>query len=289
MLLERQRQLDRIFRTVGDLPALPITVAEVLTLTEDPSANMEQVSEIIQHDPALTAKVLRVSNAPYYGMRQYVGTLRLALVLLGVREVRNIVLGVSVFDMLHGGKLDAMLLREFWDHSVQVGGITKKLATELYPGLQGEDFVSGLLHDMGKILFLRQFRPKYEEVFQASGGCGNRLCAMETETFGFDHADGAAALASHWNLPQTLKDALWCHHASPDRPLAGAKDPKLAALVRLADALAREDRADPGNPCCTDEDAWEILDRCGEYSDPAARRQLLDGLLADLDLSEEPH
>jgi len=271
-------RLDRVISCVGDLPALPDIVAQVLSITEDPSVAMSRISETVQRDPALTAKILKVSNSAYYGMRQYVGTLKLALVILGVREVRNIVLGISVFERLGDGRVDSLLTRNLWHHSVRVGGLSKRLGTALAMGLEGEDFISGLLHDVGKIALIRQLGPGYMRIFKASGGNSEPLCMLEQETFGFDHADAAAALASHWNLPRTLGDSMCCHHASPDRPLADAKDPRLAALVRIANRAAREDFSDPDaapGPSCLDAEAWDMLKSAGIPDGVEARSQML--------------
>ena len=85
---------------VGDLPAMPAVVSEVLRITEDPKVDMQVVGRVIESDPAMAGKILKVSNSSYYGMKQFVGTLKMALVILGVREVRNIVLGISVFEAI---------------------------------------------------------------------------------------------------------------------------------------------------------------------------------------------
>ena len=82
-------EIEEIITKLGELPAMPLVVSEVLNRTEDPTISLSEVSEIIQQDPALTAKILKVSNSPYYGMRQVVGTLKLALVILGVREIQH--------------------------------------------------------------------------------------------------------------------------------------------------------------------------------------------------------
>jgi HD-like signal output (HDOD) protein len=283
---ERLSRLDRVISRIGDLPALPSVVSEALSITEDPSSAMSQISETIQRDPDLTAKILKVSNSPYYGMKQYVGTLKLALVILGVREIRNIVLGVSIFESLSDGHLDAMLAQNFWDHSVRVGGISKKLGAALGLGLQGEDFISGLLHDMGKMALLRQLGPVYMRVLKASGGFSEPLCMMENEKFGFDHADAAAALASCWNLPKTLEDALWCHHPGPERQIANAKDPRLAALVRIANRASREDfvisNGQPG-PSCLEEEAWGVLGSARAPGDSEGRHELLKRFVSEFD------
>lgn len=261
-----RRSIEQVLGRLGDLPAIPEVVAEVLLKTSNPNVALSDVSEVIQRDPALTAKLLKVSNSPYYGMRQVVGTLKLALVILGLREVRNIVLGVSVLESLKNNDTQALLKRpDYWGHSVLVGGLARRLGLHLRLGLQGEDFVSGLLHDIGKLVMWRQLKRDYERVYLASGGHGPVLCAAETEAFGFDHADAAAVLATKWNMPETLVDALWRHHPREDRPLTGAKDPKLAAIVRIANQASQEqwDQGTPDDhPSCADEEAWAtLLDR----------------------------
>lgn len=248
---------------VGDLPSMPEVVAEVLRLTEDPDVAMGDVSHAIELDPGLSAKLLKVSNSPFYGMKQVVATLKLALVILGVREVRNIVLGISVVDGLRNRDTEALLAKsDFWHHSVMVAGLSKKLGNHFDLGLQGEDFISGLLHDIGKMVMWRQMRKEYEPLILASGGASLALCEAERAKFGFDHADAAALLAERWNLPGSLGDALWCHHPYNDRYVRDAKDPQLAALVRIANLAARdpwEDEEDGEIMSVADNEAWGVL------------------------------
>jgi len=104
--------IDKVVARIGDLPAMPDIVAKVMEITEDPGVAVSDVSELIEQDLSLTAKLLKVSNSSYYGMRQVVGTLKLALVILGVKEVRNIVLGISVLDTLRDSTTDRLLNRE---------------------------------------------------------------------------------------------------------------------------------------------------------------------------------
>lgn len=265
-----QSNIDEVVASLGDLPAMPKVVAEVLRLTEDTTVPMSEVSQIIEKDPALTAKLLKISNSPYYGMRQVVGTLKLALVILGTQEVRNIVMGVAVIDGLRDSRTEELLKSDdFWKHSVLVGGFAKQLGNYLELGLQGEDFVSGLLHDIGKLVLLQQLYDEYEALYRKSRLLQLPLVELEREAFGFDHADAAAALARHWNLPETLADAVWCHHPREDRSLKAAKDPRLAALVRIANAAAHEDLS-AGSPedvaCVNDEEAWGIVEEIEEMT-----------------------
>lgn len=284
----RQEAVEAVIACVGELPALPSVVSEVLAITDDPAAAVSQISEHVQRDPALTAKILKVSNSPYYGMKQHVGSLKLALVILGVREVRNIVLGISVLEHLQDeGMQESVVARDFWTHSVTVAALTKRLGTAFALGLQGEDFTSGLLHDMGKMVLYRQLGPAYEQIYLDAGGSDARLCELENSTFGFDHADTAAALATHWNLPDSLVDSLWCHHPAPHRPLLDARNPRLAASVCIANLASHDDFLKPAEQCpsCIDEGVWAVLATSKTPGGVAQRKELLSGFCRELEES----
>jgi HD-like signal output (HDOD) protein len=289
--MEPIRRLDQVIERVGDLPAIPEIVAEVLRVTDDPMADMADVTEIVERDPAMTAKILRISNSPYYGMKQYVGTLKLALVILGVREVRNIVLGVSVFDSLKDGKHDRLIPESFWTHSFLVGGLSKQLATTMRLGMHGEAFICGLLHDIGKLVLLRQMLTPYAKLLESTGGRADSLCDAEASQYGFTHADAAAALAERWNFPRTLADAIHLHHPRENVSLTSAKDPKLAAIVRLANIAAYEDfdSSEGGAPAsCADSEIWSVLSTAPEPLDPGDRVRVLGELKEELKDSPPP-
>lgn len=272
--MSTQYSIEKVIAQVGDLPAIPAVVSGVIEMTEDPTVPMARVSEMIQRDPALTVKILRVSNSPYYGMRQYVGTLKLALVILGAREVRNIVVGIAVFDTLRNEHTDVLFEDDFWNHSLTVAGLSKKLASSLELMMQGEDFIAGLLHDIGKMVLCRFLGDRYAAIYRAAVNKGEALFLLENQDLGYNHCDAAAALISKWNLPRVLCDALYCHHAAPDRPVRDAKDPRLAAIVRIADRAVRYDfegKGDSPYSACSDIEAWSALEAvCGPI--PSGKR-----------------
>lgn len=283
--METIRSIEQVIERVGDLPAIPSMVAEVLRMTDDPLVDMADVTEVIERDPAMTAKILRVSNSPYYGMKQYVGTLKLALVILGVREVRNIVLGVAVFESLRDGVHASLVPQAFWSHSFLVGGLSKHLAAALSLGMQGEAFICGLLHDIGKLVLLRQLKTPYARLLESTGGHSATLCHAELSQFGFTHADAAAALAERWNFPKTLADAIHFHHARDGVHLAAAKDPRVAAVVRLANSASHHDFSATDVAMAGEDgeaEAWGILDRAPAPIEPARRNQVLGELLGQL-------
>lgn len=255
--------LATVVSRIGELPVMPEVIREVMELTSDPNVAVSDVTRVIEKDPALAAKLLKISNSSYYGMRQVVGTLKLALVILGVREVRNIVLGVSLLDSLRDSSTDVLLNQHgLWRHSIVVGSLAKRLGLLAQLSMQGEDFVAGLLHDIGKLVMWRQLEQDYRKLTLKADRRKAPLHVLEREAYGFDHADVAAALASAWNLPESLRSALLNHHDGPGRDVARAKSPRLAALVRIANLAAHDDWSleSPEDLMSCTERSWSLLE-----------------------------
>lgn len=275
--------IERILDSIGELPAMPGTVAEVLEVTSNPDVEMSDVCRVVEQDPAMAAKILKVSNSSYYGMKQFVATIKLALVILGVREVRNIVLGISVFDTMKDENVPVKVVQDIWTNSLAVAALSKKLTGHLNLGMQGEEFITGLLSDIGKMIMFRELKGEYAEVYRKHKGDPFQLLEVEMAEFGYTHADAATALAAKWSLPHRLADALWTQYANPDRPLAEASDDKLAAVLRVARMAIFEDFASSAPlRCTTDGEAWVVLDMAKNPIPADRRREVLAEFLAEV-------
>lgn len=290
--MEFSKSVEAVVSRVGELPAMPKVVAEVIRLTENPSTAMAEISEIIQRDPALAAKILQVSNSPYYGLRGQVGTLKLALVILGVREVRNIVLAVSIFDTFHNADTEALMTSNFWSHSISVAGMSKMLAHHIRVGMQGEEFMAGLLHDIGKMILWHQLGKEYARIFNQAAKSGEDLVIAEKTAFGFDHTDVGAALIERWDLPPALGDAIWLHHFHiGGEPLRKAENPVLAAVVRVANQAFHDNLAQREDGECKaadDDEAWSILASVSLPIDRPSRREILTQFALELQNMSAP-
>jgi putative nucleotidyltransferase with HDIG domain len=281
--------VERVLSKVKDLPAAPAVVGEVLRIAEDPKSGMHELSGAVERDPGLTAKLLRVSNSPYYGMRQNVGTLKLALVVLGLREVRNLILGISVVDAVRTDEADAALTRGFWVHAGRVAGLARQLGLQLRLGLQGESFVGGLLHDVGKAAMIRNFPDSYPALCVRYREDGAALCDAEHDAYGFTHAEIAAALMAQWGFPQGLVDAVRLHHGREENDLRSAAEPLLAAAVRLANRAAHANLRDPEEDLFAlpgDVEAAEVLGQNPNFPPLLEVRAFLARLDEELDAGD---
>lgn len=284
--MTKKIRLDKVVSKIGDLPAIPGVVTEVMNLTSDPNASVSELSGLIERDPVLTTKLLKISNSAYYGMRQVVGTLKLALVILGAREVRSIVVGIAVLDTFRDEETEMLLGQHgLWQHSLLVAGIAKKLGTHLDLSLQGEGFIAGLIHDIGKLVLWKHLGAEYRELFERAQREAVPLHQLEQDVLGFNHADAAAALAEAWNLPETLSFAIGAHHTNNDRVQEEGPAPKLAALVRLANMAAHDDFENHEAielPSCADDRAWKALTKVVEPVDIETRKEVLWGFQEEM-------
>lgn len=281
--------LDKVLQRVGDLPAMPEVVAEAVDLMSRTDTDMSEVATTIARDPALTVKLLKVANSPYYGMRQVVGSLKLAMVILGAREIRNILIGVTMMDTFDDAKTAPITRGNFWEHSFRVAALSKRISEHFNLRFQGEDFIAGLLHDIGKLVLYRQLPREYAPVFKQASASHAEIEGLEIAAFGFDHSDAGGAVAKVWNLPETLRDAVLYHHVKDGRSLNSAKDPKLAAVVRLANLAAEEDVLAPdfqpeNSQSCTDGEAWPALENDSPGT-PVSRHEILAAFVLEVNQS----
>jgi len=205
---------NRIIARLLDLPSLPALLMEALQHTND-RQNLSQLADKISRDPAMVGRILRIANSPFYGMSREIGSLREAVVLLGVNRVRDMLLSACFLNMLpiRGNGFDYPL---FWRHSLSVAHCARQLGS--HTGI-GEDlaFTAGLLHDIGRLAAAYLFPDDYCLISQQT-----LLVSLESERriFGFDHVEIGGKVARQWNLPQHIQEAIEQHETQPERNAA---------------------------------------------------------------------
>lgn len=224
--------IETLLDEVVTLPSLPTTVTRVTELINDPSSNLSDVANVIQTDPALALKTLRLVNSAYYGMGQRVDTVDHAVTMLGIKVIRNLAYTAAVFEtfqrgsseLLHHSVTTGIAMRSLIDHSACKGMIDPD-----------EAFVYGLLHDVGKIL-IYEFLPKEaESATLMSHARKLPIFEAEREVIGVDHAELGSRLIEKWGLPAELAAAIAGHHDLS--VCAQANDRKLAAALGVADFI----------------------------------------------------
>ncbi|HJQ83555.1 MAG TPA: HDOD domain-containing protein [Candidatus Binatia bacterium] len=199
-----------------NLPTIPTVLAKILQLVDAESSSGKELIAVIERDQALTGKMLRLANSAFFGQTRRVATIPRAVVLLGFSTVRNLALGVKVWDALGAGVARSRL-EELWSHTVAVAVATKALAGRLRAGDPDEAFTAGLLHDVGRLVLAMRFRDEY---WRAVGGASEagEVEGLEAANLGVDHAEVGGWILEAWSLPPTIVEAVRHHHETASRP-----------------------------------------------------------------------
>lgn len=203
-----------IMDMVERMPAFPISVHRVLELTADINADPKELVAIIEHDPVLIMRILKLANSPYFRLSQKITSVNHAVVIIGFNTVKNLALSVAAIGVLRlktGADFD---MEGFLLHSLSTAAIAKLFAKNMrVPTKESFDyFLSGLLHDFGKIVFAH-FRPiDFQRALGIARERGVPLYEAEREIFNIDHTRVGSILGEKWNLPSNLLDAMEHHH-----------------------------------------------------------------------------
>jgi len=226
--------VDEVMRAVQQLPSLPSVVAQLLDLFSAEDPDSAAIGRAFDHDQALAARVLRVANSSFYGMTGQVGSVQNAIVVLGLRNLRNLTLAAAVTTSFPAFASDWFDQKIFWQHSLAVAQGADVLAQRA--GMHQESaFTTGLLHDIGRLALITCFPAQMREVvlYQRDRDCD--AGEAEQAVLGLDHAMVGAALARRWKFPAAVQEAIARHHATAGA--ARAPD-TLADLLHLADVTA---------------------------------------------------
>jgi HD-like signal output (HDOD) protein/signal transduction histidine kinase len=244
------RQLERVIERIDSLPTLSNVARRVLALSSAENADMREVAQIVESDPALTAKILAICKRADKGLSSQVVSVERAVVLLGFETVRAATLSVEVFELLSTRKTPephernetpAFDRSEYWRFCVAVACASELLAAEVRrPGSPkpAEAFTCGLLHGVGLIALDMVIPRTLKRVVEFAERKRTSVADASRAVVGFDHHTAGRRLAERWDLPQTIVDVIWLHGL----PVEGSVETQSKGVIALVDtaiAIAR--------------------------------------------------
>ena len=226
---------DRFQDTIETLPPLPMIAQRILSATESAETSADDVALVVSEEPAIAAKVLRVVNSSFYGAGRKITQISRAVVIMGSKAVRNLVLGICARDTLSKKNQQTAEHSTLWQHSIVVASASELIAKRIGFRPAEEAFIAGLLHDIGQLAMATLKPDLFRRLLWATGP---EVAVEEREQslFGLSHAEAGYHVLKHWQLPDCLCRVVRHHH-----DLALESDDsafKLAAVVALADVLA---------------------------------------------------
>ena len=211
------------------IPSMPRTAQLAFQVATNPGAANEDFIKVLEGDEGLAARVLRVANSVYYERGQKSETIEQAVVVIGTSNLRSFLSASVLKDIFPGGHPYRAML---WQHDICVAIAARELARIVMPDRDDTAFLSGLMHDVGKLLLLQRFDEDYAQVLRKALQSEASLCTIEADTYVVDHTEIGQYIGEQWSFSSDIIAAIRHHHHAWDKV-----GQSLAAIVKGADIL----------------------------------------------------
>lgn len=224
--------IQRLNKSKIVLPEIPSVVFELNEVIANPMSSADQIAQVVNRSPSLTALLLKIVNSSFYGFPSKIDKISHAVTLIGTREISGLALGISILSIFKDIPREMIDMHSFLKHSLACGILSRILAAQKNFGQTEQLFVSGLLHDLGRLILYLYFTDESRNILSRSRHNQTLLYAEETNYLGCDHAQVGKQLMEQWKLPLILENSVLYHHNPSE-----AQQPIPAAIVHLADII----------------------------------------------------
>jgi len=212
MSLDAIKLIDRDLK----LFTLPDLYFRLRQLLDSPRFSMTEVGKLIGHDPAISARLLRLVNSPFFGIAKKIDTVSRAVAMLGTQQVHDLVLTSSVTESFDKISPKVVNMETFWRRSVFCGLLSRRLASECNVLDCEQVFLGGLLRDIGHLVLYQAVPELAVQAMETAATQGIPLYKVERQLIGADFAQVGGALLRAWNLPESLRQMVE-YHQEPSR------------------------------------------------------------------------
>ena len=234
----------KLSTAVERMPAFPKSVQKILEITRNINCTPKELVSVIEKDPVITMKVLRVVNSAQLGLATKITSVNQSVVYLGQNTIKNLALSIAAIGILPSTNAAGFDIQRYLMHSLTTAAFARQLcgtyaSNEADPG---DCYIAGLLHDFGKIVFAQNMPDQFKQVLATCAESKLPSYRAEEELIGADHTVVGAMLAQKWQFPQALIDCIRTHH-TPNAPTTGMND-----CLRMADLISRRLGDKDGGP-----------------------------------------
>jgi putative nucleotidyltransferase with HDIG domain len=231
------RELEVMIMTASDLPTIPVVATKVMQLIESESATAEELARVVASDPAVAARVLKISNSSFYGCQRQIQTLSHAIVVLGFGTLKSLVVAASVKQVYQPYGLTEKML---WEHSFGAGLAARIIARKTRLVSEEEAFLGGLFHDIGKIIMNTMNSSQFQDAMQRCYNDGVSFEDAERQVYNYTHAEVGGLVIKKWNFPDMLMHAVLKHHTFDFAEDADIYQVDLACVVGLSNLFCHK-------------------------------------------------
>jgi len=230
-------KLEKLLKKAS-VPTLPVVAQKLIELCSNENATFAHFGQVLEADPGLASRILKVANSAYYSLRNKVTTLERAIGVLGLKYVKTTSLGFHLATALNKFKAEGFDLGTFWHHNLLRGVLARQLAKKYCPDRCDEAFLVGLLQDCGTPFLVEALGKPYAQIWIESRGSQLSLFKLEQEVFEFDHVMAARVLTKQWGLPDILSQPIHSHHHRPQSEPSQDQLTQLSQISYFVGALS---------------------------------------------------
>lgn len=230
---------EETLKSLDWLPKFSPMLTQLLARFAHKNCDANALADVVERDPMLAAQVLRLANSATFRRRQPIHSIKHAIALIGIGAMRRFTIGSSVFNLFSRSKIaPGFSVLRFNLHSLSTGTLVELLADELPVEDSENAFISGLLHDVGKMIIAVSLRKEYNQILEFAALTKLPLIECEREILGTDHAELSGLAIARWQLPEPVQRAGFDHH-NPEytKMVPGAKKLSLTSVIAKADAF----------------------------------------------------
>jgi len=214
------------------LPSPPAVMTQAIRIMNHPDFNVRELARVINDDPALASRTLSTARSPHYAQRLQPKTVHEAILVLGLKALRNIVIASAAKSFLARTN---RISQRIWIHSLAAALAARLVSQRTGSGDSEIAFLAGLLHDVGEMVLFNGDPRGFEELVEEVQRTQASIVEEEAKRYGFDHAAVGVALLDFWNIEEEVVEAVLGHHKSEDPPRES-----LAAIIDMADYLCAQ-------------------------------------------------
>ena len=252
---------QKLTAAVDGMPAFPKSVQRILELTRDVNSTPKDLVEVIDKDPVVTVKILKVVNSAYYSLPKQITSIGHSVVYLGFNTIKNLALSIAAIGMLPKDNASGFDVQQYLLHSLATAGLAKQLAGKVKDADAMDCFIGGLLHDFGKVVFAQFMPNEFSAALSISQTNGTSLHAALQQTIGVDHVIVGAMLVEKWRFAPHLVETIRHQRVSD------FKDTDMIACVFGANQISKKLKFGFGGNPCIDEFPVSVQNRLGGTMD----------------------
>jgi len=226
---------EELIEHCGPMASLPAAFYRINEAVENPESSFAEIAQIIGKDSALSARLLKIVNSPFYGYDTQIETITHAITIIGMAQLRDLVLATMVVDRFQGLANKNLDMKSFWLHNIACGLMARIIATFCHERGVERYYVLGLIHDIGRLLMFLSIPEKMNKALHKAQLEERLLYVVEKEMFGYDHSDVGRLLIQSWQLPDVFQLAVQHSHDT----MSTFDIPIEASILHISDVIVQ--------------------------------------------------